>query len=197
VEFYKPKGIASTSLFAAPQEPQPASVEPATWKLEIERAASEMLDAWRQAERYPAKYHPLSKIAIDKAKAFNAILASVNPTEPSGERSAAADGGDMTHQETAAAVDRPLTFGHERAIADLLTPAELTRVMLALKEQRGEWSAIEDRDVLLAGAKWYSQQLAKAVAPAVACNQVPRGNGYCDMCAAGHYERCRYVVPAH
>jgi len=25
------------------------------------------------------------------------------------------------------------------------------------------------------------------------CNEVPPGNGYCDMCAAGHYEKCRYV----
>jgi len=27
------------------------------------------------------------------------------------------------------------------------------------------------------------------------CRDVPPGNGFCDMCAAGHYERCRYVVP--
>ena len=34
------------------------------------------------------------------------------------------------------------------------------------------------------------------VSAAKPCNKVPPGNGYCDMCAAGHYERCRYVVPA-
>lgn len=26
------------------------------------------------------------------------------------------------------------------------------------------------------------------------CNEVPPGNGYCDMCAAGKYDQCRYVV---
>lgn len=28
------------------------------------------------------------------------------------------------------------------------------------------------------------------------CSEVPPGNGYCDQCAQGHYELCRYVVPA-
>lgn len=26
------------------------------------------------------------------------------------------------------------------------------------------------------------------------CREVPPGNGYCDQCAAGHYERCRYTT---
>lgn len=33
-----------------------------------------------------------------------------------------------------------------------------------------------------------------AAEPMVSCNKVPQGNDYCDRCAEGHYERCRYVV---
>ena len=37
--------------------------------------------------------------------------------------------------------------------------------------------------------------LSGAVADAPkSCNLAPKGSAYCDMCMAGHYERCRYVV---
>jgi len=39
---------------------------------------------------------------------------------------------------------------------------------------------------------------AAPVVPAVplSCNKVPPGNGYCDHCARGEYEKCRYTTPA-
>jgi hypothetical protein len=39
---------------------------------------------------------------------------------------------------------------------------------------------------------------APPAAPAVplSCNKVPPGNGYCDHCARGEYEKCRYTTPA-
>ena len=36
---------------------------------------------------------------------------------------------------------------------------------------------------------------AQPQAEPVSCNKVPRGNGYCDYCAQGEYEKCRYVAP--
>jgi hypothetical protein len=150
---------------AAELPPLPEPVAEARWweqnafntrELSILRDHPEAEKYW--GDRDKLKFYTADQMQAVQREAYElgcarAALASARPSV-------------ALRQETAAAVDRPLTFGHERAIADLLTPAELTRVMLALKEQRGEWSAIEDRDVLLAGAKWYSQQLAKAVAPA-------------------------------
>lgn len=26
------------------------------------------------------------------------------------------------------------------------------------------------------------------------CREVPPGNGYCDMCAIGRFDRCRYIA---
>lgn len=40
----------------------------------------------------------------------------------------------------------------------------------------------------------FARRHLRAREQAKPCNEVPPGNGYCDMCAAGHYESCRYVA---